>query len=112
MNLPNGENAIVEERKLSDYLLSEMHPVGRAKARYFRKLGFSNKNAKEFKDILLRIANSTPVSQQIDTTYGTKYIIKAEIPASSDKIYTLVTIWIIEKNEENPKFVTAYPATK
>ena len=98
MNLPNGENAIVEERKLSDYLLSETHPVGRAKARYFRKLGFSNKNAKEFKDILLRIANSTPVSQQLNTTYGTKYIITAEIPTSSDKTYTIITIWIIEKN--------------
>ncbi len=33
MKLPNSENAYVPESKLSDYLLSEKHAVGKAKAK-------------------------------------------------------------------------------
>ena len=40
MKLPRSLEAIVPERKLTGYLLSETHPVGRAKAKFFRALGF------------------------------------------------------------------------
>ncbi len=33
--LPNAERAVVSERKVVDYLLSETHPDGRGKARFF-----------------------------------------------------------------------------
>lgn len=39
MKLPRNREAIVPELKLTDYLLSETHPVGRAKAKFFRALG-------------------------------------------------------------------------
>ena len=109
MKIPNCENAIVDERKLLDYLLSETHPVGNAKARYFKKLGFSYNNAEELRHVLLKIANSAHVDQEINTAYGTKYIVKGDLSTSSGKIYSIVTIWIIEKNDINPRFVTAYP---
>jgi hypothetical protein len=35
MSLPNGERAIVDERKLREYCLSAVHPRGRHKARVF-----------------------------------------------------------------------------
>ena len=109
MKIPNCENAIVDEGKLLDYLLSETHPVGSAKACYFRKLGFSYNNAEELRNILLQIANSAHIDQEINTAYGTKYIVKGELPTSSGKTYSIVTIWIIEKNDIAPRFVTAYP---
>ena len=34
MLLPNAQGAIIDEAKLRDYLLSEVHPVGRFKARF------------------------------------------------------------------------------
>jgi len=34
MKLPNIENAIIEEHKLTRYLLSESHPFGRGKASF------------------------------------------------------------------------------
>jgi len=34
VRLPNHKDAIVDERKLRDYLLSQSHPVGRFKARF------------------------------------------------------------------------------
>jgi hypothetical protein len=40
--LPNGDEAIVDVRKVEDYCLSPSYPRGRHKARVFREtLGFS-----------------------------------------------------------------------
>ena len=41
MKLPNIENAIIEEHKLTRYLLSESHPFGRGKASFFKRFGFN-----------------------------------------------------------------------
>ncbi|MBS3809999.1 MAG: hypothetical protein KGY38_07600 [Desulfobacterales bacterium] len=96
---------------MSDYLLSETHPIGRAKARYFNHLGFSRNNIEELKSLLLEIANNSPVEEQIDTVYGKKYVVKGDMQVASDKKYFIVTVWVIEKNDTVPRFVTAYPLT-
>ncbi len=44
MKLPHRENAYVPAAKLFDYLLSETHPVGRLKSRFFRSAGFHEGN--------------------------------------------------------------------
>ena len=38
--LPNAHLAVVDERKVNAYLLSDSHPAGRAKAVFFRRYGF------------------------------------------------------------------------
>jgi hypothetical protein len=40
MKLPHADRAEVDPGKLGRYLLSETHPVGKAKARFFREAGF------------------------------------------------------------------------
>ncbi|WP_407681176.1 DUF6883 domain-containing protein [Prochlorothrix hollandica] len=44
MLLPNREKAFIELPKLTDYLLSESHSVGKSKAKFFRELDFSQEN--------------------------------------------------------------------
>jgi hypothetical protein len=39
--LPNASRAVVPEAKITRYLLSETHPAGRSKARFFTAHGFS-----------------------------------------------------------------------
>lgn len=41
MKLPNADNAVIDQAKLITYLLSSAHPLGRHKARFFRRFGFS-----------------------------------------------------------------------
>lgn len=41
MLLPNREKAYVPERKLTSYLLSLTHPVGKSKAQFFYRHGFT-----------------------------------------------------------------------
>src|SRR5438105_1390408 len=50
MKLPLGEQAVVPEAKLVDYLLSDTHPQGRGKALFFRQRGFQ----REAPDLLRR----------------------------------------------------------
>lgn len=44
MKLPNATQAIIDEAKLHDYLLSPAHPVGRFKSAFFRSLGYTQDN--------------------------------------------------------------------
>jgi hypothetical protein len=53
VRLPNRHQAIIERVKLEGYLLSEVHPVGRFKARFFASLGFTAHDWREL-DAALR----------------------------------------------------------
>jgi hypothetical protein len=41
LELPNREQAFIQPAKLTEYLLSETHPVGKSKAKFFRYWGFN-----------------------------------------------------------------------
>ena len=47
MELPNKSRAHVPLEKVTDYLLSGTHAVGKSKAKYFRSYGFSDENASD-----------------------------------------------------------------
>ena len=109
MELPNRARAYVPVSKLLDYLLSEKHPVGRAKARFLREAGFDETNVELLEHGLLEIAQSGQVLEAQSSPYGTKYIVQGTIHAPQGERITLQTIWIIEVGQNRPRFVTAYP---
>jgi hypothetical protein len=112
MKLPRNEDAFVPEKKLSDYLMSETHSVGKEKARYFRSLGYSRANLDQLEEALIEIAASNEVSEAIRTPFGTKYVIDGDMITPTGITARLRTIWILEKEENKPCLVTAYPVTK
>ena len=107
--LPNCEQAYVPEPKLKEYLLSDAHAVGRAKAKYFRLLGYTKANTDELANALLLIAKSNEITQEISTPYGVKYSIEGEIATPIGAAVRIITVWVIELSDERPRFVTAYP---
>ena len=110
MILPSRDQAFISKQKLKEYLLSETHIIGKAKAKFFRSIGYSEKNANELAKALLMIAKSNEVTQEIITPYGTKYIVEGEISPPSGNIVRILTVWVIELNDRRPRLVTAYPA--
>ena len=56
------------------------------------------------------IAKSDKVIQEISSRYGTKYIIDGEIATPLGITARLRTVWVVESQDERPRFVTAYPA--
>lgn len=109
MKLPNYEKAYVPKQKLSNYLLSETHAVGKAKAKYFRSLGYNEENSDQLADALLVIAKVEGVSHEVASLYGTKYIIEGEIITPTGTTVRLRSVWVVEAHDERPRFVTAYP---
>lgn len=109
MKLPNRENAYISPIKLNAYLLSETHPIGKAKAKLLRSMGFNETNVGLLKQELLSIAQSEDVKEAISSPHGVKYIIEGKIQTPIGSFIKILTIWIIDKGQERPRFVTAYP---
>ena len=109
MKLPNSEQAIVPEKKLIGYILSETHAVGKFKARFFRDLGFNETNVVVLRKELLNLAKYNEVKSFEQSNYGTKYIVDGSILTPRKQSVKIRTVWIIEKGKTGPIFVTAYP---
>ena len=109
MQLPNKENAIIPIAKIKDYLLSDTHPSGKSKSKFFRMFGFNETNIPLLEQFLLKIAQSYEVKKVELSPHGKKYTIDGKLYAPVGKNVSVRTIWIIENNKDRPRFVTAYP---
>lgn len=109
MKLPNWENAYIQSSKLTGYLLSETHEVGRSKAKLLRAFGFNDSNVGMLGEELLNIVRTQDVVEVLTTGHGTKYVIDGEIKTPSERTLKLRTVWIIDTGQTEPRFVTARP---
>jgi hypothetical protein len=109
MELPNRLAAYVPIEKITEYLLSDSHAVGKSKAKFFRSFGFDETNVNQFEQRLLDIAHTGTVSEIKETLFGMKYVIDGALETPRGIIIQLRTVWIIETGEEQPQLITAYP---
>lgn len=109
MKLPNKEKAYVTKAKIEDYLLSDTHPSGRTKSKFFRMFGFNETNIEIFEQFLTKIAQTYEVTREEISPHGKKYIIDGILYTPIGKDISVRTVWIIEKEDDRPRFVTAYP---
>ncbi len=109
MQLPKRGRAYVPPGKLMSYLLSETHAIGKSKARFFRALGFDETNVTQLEEGLLAIARTGKVEDVINSSHGAKYVVDGSMKAPKGGVVRVRTIWIMETEQESPRFVTAYP---
>ena len=109
MKLPNREQAYIQPQKLTGYLLSETHEVGRSKAKLLRAFGFNQENVAMLEQELLRIAQTQEVQETIATPHGIKYVMDGMIQTPQGRSLQLRTVWIIDTEQTKPRFVTARP---
>ena len=110
MELPNKSRAQVPLEKVTDYLLSETHAVGKSKAKYFRSYGFNDEAVGDLVQGLLAIAQNAQVEDSEMSRFGVKYVLDGKLETPNGDMIQVRTIWIIENDTEIPRFVTAYPA--
>jgi hypothetical protein len=108
--LPNAHLAVIDQRKVTDYLLASSHPAARAKAAFFERFGFTVVAWTTLRDALLDHAHSAPVVSIADTLFGRKYILEGPLAAPDAREPRVRAIWFVEIGEAIPRFVTAYPA--
>ncbi len=109
MKLTNRENAHIPPGKITAYLLSETHSVGKSKAKLLRSMGFHEGNAVLLEKGLLTIAHSGDLIDSILSPHGVKYVIDGTLQTPDGGYIRMRTIWIIDEGGDKPRFVTAYP---
>lgn len=109
MQIPNNAKAYIPAAKLTEYLLSKTHAVGRTKARFFRSLGFDEVNVVRLEAALLTIARTEPVVDMVTSVHGTKYVIDGPLETPNGLVVRVRTVWVVEPGQDAPRFVTAYP---
>ena len=109
MLLPNADLAEIDPQKLHGYLLSQTHPVGRFKARFFAALGYSAGRWQEL-EADLRTQHLTQNAQPGEfLPEGQAFTIRAILKGPSRQPALVVSVWFIAAAGGPPRFVTAYP---
>lgn len=112
MTLPLADLAVVDPRKLRDYLLSPNHPLGRHKARFFGSLGFWRANADALARRLRAVARHHPAEPLDADAYGTTCVVPRMLRGLSGHEASVVTVWIVRPSDPRPHLVTAYPGDR
>lgn len=110
MELPNSDRAVVDPRKVREYLLSMEHPVGRFKARFFGSIGFLPAGWRGFIAALERLAREGDVHRIEDTEFGRKYIVRGRLVGPSGTWADVESVWIVLPGHDAPHLVTVYPS--
>jgi len=108
MLLPNGERAVVDIRKLSDYCLNPDSPRGSNKARVFAAaLGITAADASQLQAKLLEAARAGEAVRGELDVYGQRYTVDFELETKIGKALVR-SGWIILHNETAPRLTTCY----
>jgi hypothetical protein len=109
MQLPSADDAVVLREKVVGYLLNPHHPDGAPKARFFNLVGFEIDEWEVLADALKQLGERSPVVGSVDSAHGTKYIVDGAIATPSGRLAEVRTIWIVDRGQQRPRLVSAYP---
>ena len=105
--LPNAISAATIPEKIQGYFLNSNHPVGKHKARVLNSvLGYHYGNWEELSNKLFDGVQTSAVTRETVTQYGTKYKIPIKVEGKKKKSMILNTVWQIDKGSNIPRFIT------
>lgn len=107
-HLPGVDGAIVEERKVLEYLLNLDHEEGRGKAKFLMSFGFTREDWGVLRDALVRHAARNLVSKNAGTDYGVNFSVDCAIETPDRRNPCIRTVWEV-KPETAPRLITAHP---
>lgn len=114
VTLRNAHLAIVDRRKVVDYLLNHAHPDNGGKAQFFASLGFSSDDPEALVQALQDVAQQGEVVRSTESAHGEKYVVDGwlSVHTQESRRRSVRTIWIIDRGGDAPRLVTAYPGTE
>jgi hypothetical protein len=108
--LPKPKRLIVETEKVTGYLLNPDHPIGKAKAKFFKNRGFTTQEVSQFVESLKQHGQTQSVTATETTAHGEKFTVQCQIQTPDGKNPCILTAWIVE-GDKPPRLVTAHPNT-
>jgi hypothetical protein len=109
MKLPLFKQAIIPQRKLTNYLLSPTHRKGRDKAAFFARFGFSAESWEMLAFAIREHAAAYDVATMETTPFGTSDTLEGALLSPDGRAPRVRVVWFIETGETVPHLVTAYP---
>jgi len=112
VKLRNAHLAVVDRGKIVDYLLQEAHPDNGGKARFFTSLGFSRDDPERLVMALRDVAEHGEVVKSAESVHGKKYVVEGSLSRHTQESRQgrVRTVWIINRGDDVPRLVTAYPS--
>ena len=107
--LPGGERAVIDPRKLRDYILAPRHPLGRFKAAFFNTLGYNADNWELLAAELRKAALEHEAEPDDRTPYGQKYRVRSILIGPNGRVAPVVAVWIVLNDEDTARFITIIP---
>ena len=107
--LRSVSNAILDNRKITQHLLSTVYSTGASKAKSFMSFGFSLGNWAELKSALLNHPQNNAATSQASNSFGQKFEVRCALVTPDGRTPCIMSVWIIEPPDPNPRFITAYP---
>lgn len=109
MKLPNAERAVIDTRKVRDYLLSRSHPIGRFKAAFFARAGFEAGNWADLVSQLRQLAVRGDAVPSGTTQYGQKFVISGILKGPRGASLEVTTVWLVPAGGDAARLVTVHP---
>lgn len=100
--------ALITSEKLTGYLLSKTHPIGRYKSAFFLGLGFTSDEPAVLAAALKALLTTAAEPGEV-TEFGQKVLARGPILGPNGQSGRVLAVWIILSGEEQLRFVTAYP---
>lgn len=107
MKLPNGEHAIVDIRKLTDYCLNPHHLRGRHKARVFAAVGITLNDAEQLHSALVVAAKEGEAELGAASPYGQRYLVDFDF-IRRDRSVRIRSAWIVRIGGALPYLTTCF----
>jgi hypothetical protein len=111
VKLPNAHLAVIERSKVVDYLLNEAHPDNGGKARFFGLLGYSREDPEPLIQALREVAEYGEVVSSAESAHGQKHVVDGRLSGHTQERRpgSVRTVWIIDRGQDSPRLITAYP---
>lgn len=107
--LKNADKAIIEERKIRDYVLDMNHAAGRNKARVIRAAtGLARVDCSSLIDQIKRAILTNEVERIDPIPYGERFRVVMTISGPKGTL-RIRTGWIYRTGEDVPRLATLYP---
>jgi hypothetical protein len=107
--VPGAEEATADERKFTEYLLNNEHPIGRGKAKFFREIGYDSSNWEDLRcTFLTQLPQVEGRHRRTNPNGGSNYEAVLRVQTREGRTTYVRTFW-----ESHPatgtRFLTAYP---
>lgn len=110
--LPNCECAVVEQKKIVEYLLNLSHIQGASKAKFFLARGFALAQWQSMRDALIVQGCRNLVTKVTPHSWGVRYQVDCHCPTPDGVNPCIRTVWEIAAAGACPRLLTAHPMSK